>query len=213
MKYAAFAFLLPLLLSLQASAQKGDEVNFTDAIQLDSSEYFLIPKLLDDNAPSVYGKGKGYVMWGNYSDIFFYNSATGTTKKLFGPTLSLIVPFHPRVYYGYGVKPPDTPPNFLPRHIVYLARTENFNGDNALDSDDPVYLYLSTRSGEQLKQITPKGMNVLSWIISRDKKFLLVKVQQDKNGNKKFGNGDDELYYRVDLADDIAQVKCYQIVL
>ena len=43
--------------------------------------------------------------------------------------------------------------------------------------------------------------------------MIVVKVQNDKNGNKKFGNGDDELYYRIDLDDDISKVKCYQIDL
>ena len=96
-------------------------------------------------------------------------------------------------------------------HVVYLARTDNYNGDNALDSDDPVYLYLTNKNGEGLKQITPKGLNVISWTISKDKKMILVKLKNDKNGNKKFGNGDDELYYRIDLEKDISKIKCYEI--
>ncbi len=41
--------------------------------------------------------------------------------------------------------------------------------------------------------------------------MILVKVQNDKNGNKKFGNGDDELYYRIDLDADISKIQCYQV--
>ena len=95
--------------------------------------------------------------------------------------------------------------------IVYLVRTENYNNDNALDSDDPLYLYISGKKGDGLKQITPKGFNVVSWTLSKDKKIILVKVQNDKNKNKKFGNGDDELYYRIDLNDDISKIQCYPI--
>ena len=54
-------------------------------------------------------------------------------------------------------------------------------------------------------------MNVISWTLSKDKTMLLVKLQNDKNGNKKFGNGDDELYYRVDLLDDISSIRCEPI--
>jgi hypothetical protein len=43
--------------------------------------------------------------------------------------------------------------------------------------------------------------------------MLLVKMQKNTNGNKKFGNGDDELYYRVDLDEDISKIKCYQVNL
>ncbi len=41
--------------------------------------------------------------------------------------------------------------------------------------------------------------------------MILVKGQNDKNGNKKFGNGDDQLIYRIDLNDDISKIQCYQI--
>jgi len=76
-----------------------------------------------------------------------------------------------------------------------------------------LYLYISSKTGDNLKQITPKGFNVVSWTLSKDKKMILVKGQNDKNGNKKCGNGDDEVYYRIDLNDNIAKIQCYQINL
>ena len=190
-----------------------DEVNFSDPFQIDSSEYFLIPKLIDHDPQQVYGKGKGYLPWGSYSDILFYNSKTNQTKKLFDGKLALITTFNPRRYYYESDKDKEMPTNILPNHIVYLARTDNFSGDNALDTDDPLYLYLSTKTGDNLKQITPTGFNVVSWSISKDKKMILAKVQNDKNRNKKFGNGDDELYFRIDLNNDISKIQCYQINL
>lgn len=190
-----------------------DEVNFSDPFQIDSSEYFLIPKLIDNDNQQAYGKGKGYLPWGNYSDILFYNSKTNHTNNLFNGQLALIAPFYSRRNYYGNDKEQDMPANILPGHIVYLARTDNFSGDNALDTDDPLYLYISTKTGDNLKQITPKGFNVVSWSVSKDKKMILVKGQNDKNGNKKFGNGDDELYYRIDLNNDISKIECYQINL
>jgi hypothetical protein len=62
----------------------------------------------------------------------------------------LIQSFSKKDYYYDKGKETEIPANILPKHIVYLARTENFNGDNALDSQDPVYLYISTKTGEQL---------------------------------------------------------------
>jgi hypothetical protein len=215
MKQILLTLLLSVTISTLTFGQKfgKDEVNFSDPFQIDSSEYFLIPKLIDNDNQQAYGKGKGYLPWGNYSDILFYNSKTNQTKKLFNGQLALIAPFNSRrYYYDYG-KEQEMPANILPNHIVYLARTDNFSGDNALDTDDPLYLYISTKTGDNLKQITPKGFNVVSWSTSKDKKMILVKVQNDKNGNRKFGNGDDELYYRIDLNDDISKIQCYQINL
>lgn len=209
MKHISFTLLFSSIFSIIAIGQKS-EINFSDPFQIDSSEYFLIPKFVDNDNHQEYGKGKGYFLWGNYSDIVFYDSRTNVSKKLFSGQLALIAPFLTR-RNSANEKEPELPANILPNHIVYLARTENYNGDNALDSDDPVYLYISTKKGENLRQITPKGLNVLSWSLSKNKRMILVKAQNDKNKNKKFGNGDDELYYRIDLSDDFLKIECYLI--
>jgi hypothetical protein len=215
MKQTSMTLLFTAIVFTSTFGQKygKDEVNFSDPFQIDSSEYFLIPKLIDNDNQQAYGKGKGYLPWGNYSEINFYNSKTKQNKKLFNGQLALIAPFYSRRFYYDYDKEKDIPANILSKHIVYLVRTDNFSGDNALDTEDPVYLYISTKTGDNLKQITPKGFNVVSWTLSKDKKIILVKGQNDKNGNKKFGNGDDELYYRIDLDDDISKIQCYQINL
>lgn len=197
-----------------ASAQKKDEINFSDAFQLDSSEYFLIPRLLDDSNKDQFDKGKGFVLWGHYTDILFYNTKTNQVKKICQDKLALISPFlQKRSSYYEQEKVPDLSNNILPKHIIYSITTDDFNGDRVLDSDDPSYLYVSTKTGEQLRQITPNGFDVISWTISKDKKIILVKGRTDKNKNKKFGNGDDQLYYRIDLNDDISKIQCYQVNL
>ena len=210
----ALTFVATVLFFTIANAQKKDEINFSDAFQLDSSEYFLIPRLLDDSNKDQFDKGKGYIPWGHYTDILFYNTKTNQTKKLFEGKLALIAPFlQKRNSYYTQEKEADVTKNILPGLIVYSVITDDFNNDKVLDSDDPSYLYISTKTGEQIKQITPNGFNVLSWTISQDKKIILVKGQTDKNKNKKFGNGDDQLYYRIDLDDDVSKIKCYQVNL
>ena len=211
MKQIMPTLLLISSICFASSAQKKEDINFSDPFQIDSSEYYLIPEVVDNDNKDVYGKGVGYLSWGDYLDIYFYNSATKQTKKLFDKQLALIQSFNKREYYYDKGRESEIPANILPKHIVYLARTENFNGDNALDNQDPVYLYISTKTGDNLTQITPKGLTVISWTLSKDKKMILVKLRNDKNKNKKFGNGDDELYYRIDLDDDISKIQCYQV--
>ncbi|HRE37292.1 MAG TPA: hypothetical protein PK092_02525 [Chitinophagaceae bacterium] len=202
-----------VLLCLSAAAQKKEEVLFSDPYQIDSSDYFLVPRMIDDLNAAAYGKGKGYLPWGNYSDIVFYNSETNQSKKLFGDKLALINTFSQRrnYYYYDESREKEIPANILRHHIIYLVRTENFNNDGGLDTDDPVYLYISTKTGDNLRQITPGGFHVLSWTVSKDQKMILVKGQNDKNGNKKFGQGDDQLYYRIDLEDDVSKIRCYPL--
>ena len=211
MKQIITVLLVISLISSNSFAQKKDEINFSDPFQIDSSEYFLIPELVDNDNKDAYGKGTGFLPWGDYMDIYFYNSNTRQVKKLFDGQLALIQSFNKRQHYYDKPREGDVPANILSKHVVYLARTENFNRDNALDDQDPLYLYISTKTGNDLTQITPKGLNVLSWTLSKDKKMILVKVQNDKNKNRKFGNGDDQLYYRIDLDDDVSKIQCYQI--
>ena len=211
MKQILITTLLIAVFTTSIFAQKKEEVNFSDPFQIDSSEYFLIPQLVDEDNKQVYGKGVGFLPWGDYIDVYFYNSTTRQTKKVFGDKLALIQSFNPRRYYYEKDKESEIPANILPKQILYIARTDDFNGDKALDSHDPLYLYISSKTGDNLTQITPKGFNVLSWTLSKDKKMILVKGQNDKNKNKKFGNGDDQLYYRIDLSDDISKIQCYQI--
>ncbi|MBI5857163.1 MAG: hypothetical protein HZB42_05900 [Sphingobacteriales bacterium] len=207
------SLLLVAIISNMAIAQdepKKSEINYSDPFQVDSSEYFLIPELIDDDNKADYGKGTGYLLWGNYANIFFYNAKTNQAKKLFNQ-LAIITSFASgRSYYDTKTSQ-YIPTNILPDHIIYLARTHNFNGDKALDSDDPVYLYLSSKNGENIRQITPSGFHVLTWTVSKDKKMILVKLMNDKTGNRKFGNGDNQLYYRIDLDADITKVKCNPI--
>jgi hypothetical protein len=210
MKQPIFSLLAILSIYHSAFSQKKEEINFSDPLQIDSSEYYLIPMLVDNDDLPVYGKGRGYLPWGDYKNIYFYNSKTGTSKKLFDGQRTLILSFN-RHYYFEKLQVSEIPANILSGQIVYLARTEDFNNDKALDSDDPLYLFISTKTGENLKQITPKGLHVISWTVSKDKKMILVKAQNDKNNNKKFGQGDDQLFFRIDLDNDVSKINCYPI--
>lgn len=199
-----------MLVSVSSFSQKKTEINYTEAFQIDSSEFYLIPELIDGDNRNSYGKI--WNTWGNYSNVHIYDAKNNTVKKVFDKQTVLIETFFKRDYYQQTGKD-KVSENLLPDHIVYLVRTDNFNKDNTLDNDDPAYLFISKRSGDSLTQITPNSFHVMSWTLSVDKKMILVRGKFDKNGNKKFGNGDDDSYYRIDLNDDISKIKCYPIYL
>ena len=146
--------------------------------------------------------------------MIFYNSTTNQSKKLLEGKLALIAPFLTKRNSYYNTeKEPDVTNNILPHHIIYSIRMEDFNGDKVIDSDDPSYLFISNKTGDNLRQVTPNGFHVLSWTVSKDKKTILVKAQHDKNKNRKFGNGDDQVYYRIDLDDNISKIQCIPLNL
>jgi hypothetical protein len=103
---------IPILFAFVSTAglaQKKDEINLSDPYQIDSSEYFIIPRLVDNDNKEEYGKGKGYLPWGNYSEVFFYNSTTRQAKKLFNGRLALIQPLNAQRYNYQDRREPVTP--------------------------------------------------------------------------------------------------------
>ncbi len=87
MKHAQVTLMLIAFFSTTGFGQKKEEINFSDPLQIDSSEYFLIPRLVDNDNQDAYGKGKGYLPWGNYSEVFFYNASTKQTKRFLKASL------------------------------------------------------------------------------------------------------------------------------
>ena len=57
--------------TISSFSQKKEEINFSDPFQIDSSEYFIIPRMIDNENNHLYGKGKGYLPWGNYNELIF----------------------------------------------------------------------------------------------------------------------------------------------
>lgn len=194
------------------NAQKTGGISLADAIQVDSSNYFIIPHQVETKDKEDYGKGKGYFLWGAYSNITFFNTATNQSKNLFQDKKVLISAFR-EPYSYYKIPAVEKIPNFFPKHIVYLVRSHDFNKDGALDSEDPVYLYVSDKTGNGLRQVTPDGYNVISYTASKDGGTILVKTQKDSDGNKKFRPGDDDIYFKIEMNDDTAKIKCLEINL
>jgi hypothetical protein len=202
------------VMAISVRGQKRLELIYADPIQIDSSGWFMMPREVDEDGSRKEVYGKGYIPHGTYSDIAFYNVETNETKWLFGDQRALIIPFTLRTtYYGYFREQEKATTQCLPTCIIYLARTEDFDKDHSLDVRDPLYLFASTRNGDSLTRISPEGIHILSITVSADKKYLLLRALKDSTGNKKFGKGDDQLYYRVDLAENISQIKCYAIAL
>jgi hypothetical protein len=65
MKQVFATLLFSAIFFASAFAQKPgkEEVNYSNPFQIDSSEYFIIPKIVDGDDQKEYGKGKGFMPW------------------------------------------------------------------------------------------------------------------------------------------------------
>ena len=52
---------------------------------------------------------------------------------------------------------------FSKRNIFYKVSVDDYNQDKKLTSDDPEYLFVSDKEGNNFRQISPTGYNLKSW--------------------------------------------------
>jgi hypothetical protein len=99
----------------------------------------------------------------------------------------------------------------LENHIIFLVHDTDLNADGIIDEDDPVSIYVSTRSGDSLRKVSDNELNVVSWSFSRDYKVILFTGQKDNDKDKKF-DGEDHLLFQVDLATDLSKIKSVPVI-
>jgi hypothetical protein len=208
----SFFFVFPVVFTAFGQLQTQDAVSYSPVIQIDSSDSYLIGTLIDKSNKTKYNfglsYGRGMASWTN---VLIYNSKRNETKKIFTTSPVLISPvinnYIPVNYTGLQEFRSST---LLKNFILFFVKGDDYNKNGVINDEDPFYLFISSKSGNNLTQITPKDMNVISWTLSKDNKTILVKLQKDKNADNKFF-GDDEVIYQIDLNDDISKIKTFPI--
>lgn len=85
--------------------------------------------------------------------------------------------------------------------IFYTAETDDFNKDKILTSEDPIYLFVSDRSGNHFRQISPKNMRIGSWALLAGNKVVMT-AYRDSNKNRQFDPQDESAVFEVILNQD-----------
>lgn len=189
-------------------------LNYAISQQIDSSDYFIIGSLANKSNKSKYNlnNGQQYDYYGGLStvwtNVFIQNTHDKKITRVFPDGMFAVYPVYNTAAFiktDYGYQPRGLNSGMTETYIIYLAKTDEYNKDNVLDEDDPVYLYISTKTGANFMQITSGGMNVTSWKQSKDGKTIIATIQTDKNGDKKFTD-EDETIYQINLDDDFKKI-------
>ncbi len=219
MKLLLLSTIISLFFNLKTLAQYDvpNAVSYSYPLQLDSSSFYIMGSLLNKTDRDKYSfQNRLNNGIDNWTNVFIYNSETNKTAKLFSTYPVSIYPVEsgnklPINWYSRVRMAPQS--GVLANNVIIFAvRTDEYNKDGVIDLGDPVTLYISTKSGSKVKQIAPSDMNVVSWTSSVDDKKLIIKLQKDKNGDKKFAD-EDEVLYEVELNDDFSKIKMTQINL
>jgi len=185
-------------------------INYGQIQQIDSTEFFLIPKLIDKSNKSQfsldrsYSSNQGLIVW---TEIIFYDSKLNKGKKLLFPKPCLInsVTFYNKFYLNNSSA-------ILNDYLLFLVRTVDYNKDGTIGLEDPVYLFISDKFGNNLTQISYNNFTIISWTFVNNGNTILLKTAEDKNLDSKF-NDEDEEFYRLELKNGIKDMKLIKVTL
>jgi hypothetical protein len=189
----------------------GEAINIVDNFEtMDTiSNYVLFPLEVKDAKTSdesvlnySKGRGEGRLFW----NIIFYNYQTNETKLLEPTKKILIGGYNFEEYKSYWDKSyaaGHLETNRFTPYIFYTVYVDDYNNDKKLTTADPSYIYISKNDGSNFMSISPSNINITQKFFPKNNSFLLLKGLKDSNGDKKFNDTDEIVYYKVNIADSI----------
>lgn len=131
-------------------------------------------------------------------NIIFYNVKNDSCRYLFSDSMQIIRQIQGR-YNERSLNRDRRIRYTFNDYLLFEVINEDYNQDERLNQEDPVYLYASKSDGTQLIQITPKYYSFKHYEYFEKENFLLVVLMKDSNADKKFDNNDMEVVYKIDL--------------
>jgi len=84
-------------------------------------------------------------------------------------------------------------------HIFYSIITDDYNKDKRLTQDDPNYLFITDKVGNNLRQISPSNYHLQSWEFVKSVNKVIMTVKKDSDKNNKFDEKDEVTTFEFDV--------------
>ena len=85
--------------------------------------------------------------------------------------------------------------------VLYLATTEDTNGDGLLDSLDARRVWVADGDARNPRVVTPEGMRFVRAWIDWDREYLYFQLLGDTNGDGKFSDADESAPWLLKMGD------------
>jgi hypothetical protein len=173
---------------------------FSEPQVIDSSHIIIYPLILEKTS---YGSGFASSSGGDrtsYWNLIFYNTDNNTQHSLTDNKKIIIYSFNLNGSSSSSSSDVWTDRiNIYRDNIFYNVVSHDFNQNKYLDSDDPTYLYVSDKQGNNFRQLSPDNYNITSWEVVTGTSKIILQAQKDNNGDKKFDQNDQMVPLIVDV--------------
>lgn len=164
--------------------------------EIDSSGVLIYPLMTKES--QYEGRKASYkeMPYNEYWNLIFYDSKTKDIHLLTNQKMIILD-------YNYKGNYEDEKEFFFStKYIFYTIRVDDFNKDKLLTEQDPKYLFISDKFGNNLKQISPKNYNLNSWRYVKSSNKVIMTVEMDSDGNSVFDRTDEITSFEIDLERD-----------
>lgn len=164
--------------------------------EIDSSGIIMFPLSMGET-----GRGGGSLSYkevpGNsYWNVVFYNSHTGSYHLL--SERKMLIRDYDFKYSGEDY--PGT--EQTNKYIFYKVTVEDYNKDRKLTTEDPEYLFVSDKEGQNFRQVSPARYDLRSWQFIKSSNKVLMTLAKDSEADKKFDEKDEVVSFEMNLDKD-----------
>jgi hypothetical protein len=83
-------------------------------------------------------------------------------------------------------------------HNLFLY-SQDYNQNDYLDDNDPTYLFISDKQGNNFRQLSSGNYSIKSWSAVKGATKIILQAQRDDNNDKKFDQNDNTIPLIVDV--------------
>jgi hypothetical protein len=85
------------------------------------------------------------------------------------------------------------------KFIFYTVATDDYNKDKKLTNEDPKYLFITNKEGNNFRQISPVNYDLNNWQFIKSSSKVIMTVKKDSDKNNKFDDKDEVSTFEIDL--------------
>jgi hypothetical protein len=171
--------------------------------EIDSSGILMFPLLMGeterDGGSLLYKSMPGNSYW----NIIFLNSNTNE-YHLLSEQKMLIKNYDIKYSSNDNVDITQTK-----KYIFYNIVTNDYNADKFLSYEDPGYLFVSDKAGNNFRQISPANYDVQNWQFVKASSKIIITAKKDSDKNNKFDEKDEVTTFEADMEKGSAAVEVF----
>ncbi|MBL0306460.1 MAG: hypothetical protein IPQ25_10625 [Chitinophagaceae bacterium] len=215
LKFSAVIIMALLLFSCGQKKQQGQQPTFSDSTgvdtvailndpkynlniqtnsfsEIDSSGIIMFPLSMGETSRDGGSFSYKEIPYSSYWNIIFYNS-NNSQYHLLSDRKSLLAALTSSIVAATLLT------LLFKTQYFYKVTVDDYNQDKKLTSDDPEYLFVSDKEGNNFRQISPKDYSLKSWQFIKSTNKIIMAVTKDSDKNRKFGDKDEVTTFQIDI--------------